>query len=109
MKLTNLSEWRVFDLRGVDHGCMCVHNHQLTVLDGQSCWVLLLLDICILTSDHVHHSLLQLLHIKWTVCVCVCACVHEREREREREYVCMYSHVSVWCTLLFVCMQYPPS
>ena len=34
MKLANLSEWRVFDLRGVDHGCVCVHNHQLTVLDA---------------------------------------------------------------------------
>ena len=72
---THLSEWRVFDVGGVDGGCVCVHDHQLTVLDGQPGRVLLLLDVSILTPDHVHHGLLQLLHIKRTVCVCVCVCV----------------------------------
>ena len=68
---------------------MCVHDHQLAVLDGQPGWVLLLLDVSILTSDHVYHGFLQLLHIKRTVWVCVrvgmCACV----------YVCLHMCVCV--------------
>ena len=75
----NLSERRVLDISGVAGGRVGVDEDQLTMVDVETSLVLLLFDVRVLSSHHVHDCLLQLFHIRRT------GVGRKRERERERE------------------------